>query len=218
MTDKVQTPIFRADFVRLLTPNVSQKQNAKTGKVEEVQCYEITMIFEPKYEDPAEQERFNRVKKLVDDAIIEKYGKIPPGVIFKKPLRKGVQKTEENSLGYDLVRYPQYAGKIVAGARSYGAFAPDVVSTRKDAEGKRIRITDPKELYSGIYGRATITAYISSNPQYSKTISFGLHSFMKVRDGEPLGVARGNADDEFDGFDEDNDDNADLLDETDIPF
>ena len=58
-------------------------------------------------------------------------------------------------------------------------------------------ITDPNEVYSGCYGRVAINFYGYSNKK--KGIGAGLQSIQKLHDGEPLGGARGSADD----FDDD---------------
>ena len=55
-----------------------------------------------------------------------------------------------------------------------------------DAERKDIK--NPKEVYSGCYGRAIINCYVYDT-QGSKGISAGLLSVMKLHDGEPLSGA-----------------------------
>ena len=62
----------------------------------------------------------------------------------------------------------------------------------------RKAITDPASVYSGCYGRAKINFY-GYNRAGKKGISAGLLSVQKIHDGEPLGGARGSADD----FDDD---------------
>lgn len=62
----------------------------------------------------------------------------------------------------------------------------------------RNAITDPGEVYSGCYGRASINFYgYSKNGK--KGISAGLLSIQKLHGGEPLGGSVGSADD----FDDD---------------
>ena len=79
------------------------------------------------------------------------------------------------------------------------------VSTRQKpviVDNMRNPITDPGEVYSGCYGRAAINFYgYSSNGK--KGISAGLQSIQKLHDGEPLGGARGSADDFADDFQDD---------------
>lgn len=47
-------------------------------------------------------------------------------------------------------------------------------------------IIDPTEIYSGMYGRATVNFYVY-NKDTSKGIACGLGNLQKLRDGEPLG-------------------------------
>ena len=65
-------------------------------------------------------------------------------------------------------------------------------------------ITDPNEVYSGCYGRVAINFYGYSNKK--KGIGAGLQSVQKLHDGEPLGGARGSADDFDDGYSDGADD------------
>ncbi len=61
----------------------------------------------------------------------------------------------------------------------------------------RNEITDPTEVYSGCYGRASINFY-GYNQAGKKGVSAGLLSIQKLSDGEPFGTV-GSADD----FDDD---------------
>ncbi len=68
----------------------------------------------------------------------------------------------------------------------------------------RNEITDPAEVYSGCYGRASINFYgYSANGK--KGISAGLLSIQKLHDGEPFGTV-GSADDFNDGYDAEGED------------
>lgn len=59
-------------------------------------------------------------------------------------------------------------------------------------------ITDPGEVYSGCFGRASINFYGYNNRK--KGIGGGLLAIQKLHDGDPLGGDRGSADDFNDGF------------------
>ena len=73
----------------------------------------------------------------------------------------------------------------------------------------RNEVTDPAEVYSGCYGRASINFYgYSKNGK--KGISAGLLSIQKLHDGEPFGTV-GSADDFDDGYTDIAEDGADLL-------
>lgn len=62
----------------------------------------------------------------------------------------------------------------------------------------RNEITDPGEVYSGCYGRASINFY-GYNQAGKKGVSAGLLSIQKLHDGEPFGTV-GSADDFNDGY------------------
>lgn len=70
-------------------------------------------------------------------------------------------------------------------------------------------ITDPAQLYSGCYGRASINFY-AYNTNGNKGIACGLNGLQKLRDGEPLG-GRGNVANDFDDETDDDDDDDDFL-------
>lgn len=65
-------------------------------------------------------------------------------------------------------------------------------------------ITDPKEVYSGCYGRAAMN-FFGYNTSGSKGISAALLSVQKLHDGEPFGTV-GSADDFDDGYSDGEDD------------
>lgn len=183
-TDKIVTPIFRASFLNLLEPKVQVKP-LKGGGTKETRVYECTMIFEP-------TDDLSALKRIVEQAIVEKFGNNRPHYI-KTPFREGRWKTAEYQLGYDLNKYPEYEGKIIASARSY-EIQPGVVDSNLQP------ILDKRELYSGIWGRASLVAFYYNNQEGGQGISFGLQNFQKIRDDEPLGTSRGKAEDDFEAF------------------
>ena len=75
------------------------------------------------------------------------------------------------------------------------ATAPGIV----DAD--RQPILERSEVYSGVYGRASINLY-AFNSNGNKGIACGLNNLQKIRDGEPLG-GKSRAEDDFDTDDED---------------
>ena len=64
-------------------------------------------------------------------------------------------------------------------------------------------ILSRSEVYSGVYGRASINLY-AFNSNGNKGIAAGLGNVQKLRDGEPLG-SRANAKDEFEAVDAEDD-------------
>ena len=71
-------------------------------------------------------------------------------------------------------------------------------------DGNNSLIIDTSELYSGIYGRASINFFCFSK-NGNRGIAAGLLAMQKLRDGEPLG-GRVNAETEFAGLDSEDDD------------
>ncbi len=56
------------------------------------------------------------------------------------------------------------------------------------------------EVYSGVYGRASINFY-AFNSNGNKGIACGLNNLQKIRDGEPLG-GKSRAEDDFATYDD----------------
>jgi hypothetical protein len=110
---------------------------------------------------------------------------VPPIAAIKTPLRDGdVERPDD----------PAYANTYFINANS--ATAPGIV----DAD--RNPILTRSEVYSGVYGRASISFY-AFNSNGNKGIACGLNNLQKVRDGEPLG-GKVNAETDF-ATDEDDD-------------
>lgn len=110
---------------------------------------------------------------------------VPPLSALKIPLRDGdIERPDD----------PAYAGCYFVNANS--ASKPGVV----DAD--RQPIIERSEVYSGVYGRASINFY-AYNVNGSKGIACGLNNLQKIKDGEPLG---GKASAESDFATEDDDD------------
>ncbi len=112
---------------------------------------------------------------------------VPALSVLKTPLRDGdVERPDDEA----------YADSYFVNANS--STAPGIV----DAD--RQPILDHSEVYSGVYGRASINFY-AFNSNGNKGIACGLNNLQKIRDGEPLG-GRSRAEDDFadeDGDEED---------------
>lgn len=94
---------------------------------------------------------------------------VPPLAAIKTPLRDGDIERPDDAA---------YANAYFINANS--AAAPGIV----DAD--RNPILTRSEVYSGVYGRASISFY-AFNSNGNKGIACGLNNLQKVRDGEPLG-------------------------------
>ena len=104
--------------------------------------------------------------------------------LFSTPLRDGDLERPDD---------PAYANAYFINANS--ASAPGIV----DAD--RQPILERSEVYSGVYGRASINLY-AFNSNGNKGIACGLNNLQKIRDGEPLG-SKSRAEDDFASDEED---------------
>lgn len=117
-----------------------------------------------------------KIKAAIDAAYHEGEAKlkgngrsVPPLAAIKNPLRDGdVERPDD----------PAYANAYFVNANS--ATAPGIV----DAD--RNPILTRSEVYSGVYGRASINFY-AFNSNGNKGIACGLNNLQKLRDGDPLG-------------------------------
>ena len=179
-TDKVVTGEVRFDFPKLFKSKLGPKDKSKKG----VDRFSITLILEPT--DPS----IEKLKAIMEQAKVEKWGAKTPSYV-KSPIRKGVQKSNENPFGYDLEAYPAYEGKVIVTASSVG-IAPGVVGP--DVQP----ILDADEIYSGCYGRVGLRAFAWVDEDGGNGVSFGLETVQKTRDGERLsGGPVGKPEDDF---------------------
>ena len=134
----------------------------------------------------------NKIKAAIEAAYREGESKlkgnsksVPAMSLLKTPLRDGDTERPD-----DLT----YAGHYFVNANS--STAPGIV----DAD--RQPILTRSEVYSGVYGRASISFY-AFNSNGNRGIACGLNNLQKIRDGEPLG-SRASAESDFaDDDDED---------------
>ena len=117
-----------------------------------------------------------RIKAAIEAAYHEGESKlkgngktVPPMAAIKTPLRDGDSERPDD---------PAYANAYFINANA--TTAPGIV----DAD--RNPILTRSEVYSGVYGRASISFY-AFNSNGNKGIACGLNNLQKVRDGEPLG-------------------------------
>ena len=94
---------------------------------------------------------------------------MPPLAAIKNPLRDGDAERPDD---------PAYANAYFINANA--TTAPGIVDTDRNP------ILSRSEVYSGVYGRASISFY-AFNSNGNKGIACGLNNLQKVRDGEPLG-------------------------------
>ena len=120
------------------------------------------------------------------EAKLKGNGKSVPALsVIKTPLRDGDMERPDD---------PAYANSYFVNANATSA--PGIV----DAD--RNPILTRSEVYSGVYGRASISFY-AFNSSGNKGIACGLNNLQKIRDGEPLG-GKASAESDF-ASDEDDD-------------
>ena len=109
---------------------------------------------------------------------------VPALSVIKTPLRDG-----------DTERPDDEAYRNCYFINANSATAPGIV----DAD--RNPILERSEVYSGVYGRASISLY-AFNSNGNRGIACGLNNLQKISDGEPLG-GKARAEDDFDTEDDD---------------
>lgn len=109
---------------------------------------------------------------------------VPALSVIKTPLRDG-----------DTERPDDEAYKNCYFINANSATAPGIV----DAD--RNPIMERSEVYSGVYGRASISLY-AFNSNGNRGIACGLNNLQKISDGEPLG-GKARAEDDFNTEDDD---------------
>lgn len=109
---------------------------------------------------------------------------VPALSSIKNPLRDG-----------DLERPDDETYKESYFINANSATAPGIV------DAARQPILEHSEVYSGVYGRASINLY-AFNSNGNKGIACGLNNLQKISDGEPLG-GKTRAEDDFADEDED---------------
>ena len=131
--------------------------------------------------DTATIEKINRaIKAAYEEGQSKLRGNskfVPDLESLKLPLRDGDKERKGD---------PAYAGCMFINANS--STAPGIV----DADCNPI--LDRSEVYSGVYGRASINLY-AFNSNGNKGIACGLNNLQKIRDGEPMG-SRSRAEDD----------------------
>ena len=109
---------------------------------------------------------------------------VPPLEAIKTPLRDG-----------DRERPGDEAYKDSYFINANSGTAPGIV------DANRQPILERSEVYSGVYGRASINLY-AFNSNGNRGIACGLNNLQKIRDGEPLG-GKSRPEDDFDVEDDD---------------
>lgn len=184
MSNKVKNPmkVITGPNTRWSYCNVWQPKSINGGTPK----YSVSLII-PK----SDTVTINKIKAAIEAAYKEGEAKlkgngrsVPALSVLKTPLRDGDAERPDDEA---------YANAYFVNANS--ATAPGIV----DAD--RQPILDTSEVYSGVYGRASINFY-AFNSNGNKGIACGLNNLQKVWDGEPLG-GKSRPEDDFADEDED---------------
>lgn len=173
---KNPTKVITGPKTRWSYANVWQPKSINGGTPK----YSVSLII-PK----SDTVTVNKIKSAIQAAYEEGESKlkgngksVPSLKAIKTPLRDG-----------DLERPDDDAYKNSYFVNANSTTAPGIV----DAD--RQPIIDTSEVYSGVYGRASINFY-AFNSNGNKGIACGLNNLQKISEGEPLG-GRSRAEDDF---------------------
>ena len=185
-TKVITGPTTRWSYVNVWEPKANND-----GKLK----YSVSLII-PK----SDKKTIEKIKVAIQAAYEEGQSKlkgngksVPALSILKTPLRDGDLERPDDEA---------YANSYFVNANSNNQ--PGIV----DAD--RNPVLERTEVYSGVYGRASINFY-AFNTNGNKGIACGLNNLQKISDGEPLGGVTRAADDFDDGFVADGEDD-DFLD------
>lgn len=185
-TKVITGPTTRWSYVNVWEPKANND-----GKLK----YSVSLII-PK----SDKKTIEKIKAAIQAAYEEGQSKlkgngksVPALSILKTPLRDGDLERPDDEA---------YANSYFVNANSNNQ--PGIV----DAD--RNPVLERTEVYSGVYGRASINFY-AFNTNGNKGIACGLNNLQKISDGEPLGGMTRAADDFDDGFVADGEDD-DFLD------
>ncbi len=176
-TKVITSPDTRWSFANVWEP----KAPVKGGTPK----YSVSLII--KKNDPC----IEKIKAAIQAAYEEGESKlkgggktVPPLDKIKNPLRDGDAERPDDEA---------YADSYFMNANNQNA--PGIV------DANRQPIIERKEVYSGVYGRASVSFYAFNNSG-NRGIACSLNNLQKIRDGEPLGN-RSRAEDDFSDEDED---------------
>ena len=184
MSNKVKNPmkVITGPNTRWSYCNVWQPKSINGGTPK----YSVSLII-PK----SDTVTINKIRAAIEAAYKEGEAKlkgngrsVPALSVLKTPLRDGDAERPVDEA---------YANAYFVNANS--TTAPGIV----DAD--RQPILERSEVYSGVYGRASINFY-AFNSNGNKGIACGLNNLQKIRDGEPLG-GKSRAEDDFADEEED---------------
>ena len=176
------TKVITGPETRWSYANVWDPKSVNGGKPK----YSVSLIIKK-----SDKKTLDKVKAAIKAAYDEGQSKlkgngktVPALSAIKTPLRDGDTERPDDAA---------YANSYFINATS--STAPGIVDADRQA------IINRSEVYSGVYGRASINFY-AFNINGNRGIACGLNNLQKIRDGEPLG-GKSSAEDDFATADDD---------------
>lgn len=186
---KVKTGEIRFSYLNVLKPREDEKNpkfDKEGNKIKKYGC----MLLIPK----SDADTVNAIKKAIDEQIAHYKtvtGKAKLPATFKTPLHDGDDTDKEGE---------HYEGHYYMNCSSINK--PGIVGLMKGTDGKFNALTDEKDVYSGMYGRATLNFFAFGLEKGSDGcgvgVGVGLNNIQKLRDGDRLGGGFATAEDDFD--------------------
>ena len=176
------TKVITGPKIRWSYANVWEPKSINGGAPK----YSVSLII-PKSDTKTVTAVTNAIQAAYDEGQSKLKGNsksVPALSAIKNPLRDG-----------DAERPDDEAYKDSYFINANSATAPGIV------DAARQPILERSEVYSGVYGRASINFY-AFNSNGNKGIACGLNNLQKISDGEPLG-GKTRAEDDFADEDED---------------
>ncbi len=172
------TPEGRVSYPHVFKP----QKNDLNGKME----YSMVLIFKAGAD-------LSGLVKAVTDLLTEEHG--ADKAKWPKPMRSPFRTCKE--------RWKMEDGQQVIPS-GYEEGEAVFVTLKQDSERGKPTVVDekvqdiiePQHFYAGCYARASVRPYYY-NQKGNKGVSFGLSNVQKLRDGDPLGIGRTKATDDF---------------------
>lgn len=176
---QVITPVFRGNFVNVFKKGKAMEEDGE-GK------YGVTAVFDPSKFTVDDKKRWEAMKALLTEVSVPAFGK--PWDKMAPGIRRGFRDNAEkiNADGTPMTGFVE--GGVFTNLTSM--FRPGIVDVNN------VEITDPEDVYSGAYYRASVTSF-SFNINGGKGVAFGLQNLRKVRDGEKIGGQHSEASEDF---------------------
>lgn len=168
----IQTPEFRVSFPQVFKPKAPPRSDKEK--------YSVQMLFTIAdiKADPVQKRKWKELKAAIEAAKQTKWGDNLPKKTWKEPFRNGAEKDFD---GY---------GEGVFFINATTTTKPGLVNENLND------IISVEDFYPGCYAHATVNAYAwEFMDKYG--VSLGLQNIQKTRDGDPLGVGRISANEEF---------------------